>query len=70
MGRVKGVEVKIHVEQSAILRFFRPRPVPFALKGRIEEELERLQKDGIIEAVKFSDWAAPIVPVLKSAVVW
>ena len=66
LGRVKGVEVKIHVEQPAILRFFRPRPVPFALKGRIEEELERLQKDGIIEAVKFSDWAAPIVPVLKS----
>ncbi|KAL5516532.1 hypothetical protein EMCRGX_G001892 [Ephydatia muelleri] len=66
LGRVKGVEVKIHVDESARPRFSRPRPVPFALKGRIEEELERLQRDGIIEPVKFSEWAAPVVPVLKS----
>ena len=66
LGRVKGVEVKIHVDESARPRFFRPRPVPFVLKGRIEEELERLQRDGIIEPVKFSEWAAPVVPVLKS----
>ena len=66
LGRVKGVEVKIHVDESARPHFFRPRPVPFALKGRIEEELERLQRDGIIEPVKFSEWAAPVVPVLKS----
>ena len=58
--------MKIHVDESARPRFFRPRPVPFALKGRIEEELERLQRDGIIEPVKFSEWAAPVVPVLKS----
>eukprot|EP00731_Ephydatia_muelleri_P001700 Em0001g1700a len=66
LGRVKGVEVKVHVDELARPRFFRPRPVPFALKGRIEEELERLQRDGIIEPVKFSEWAAPVVPVLKS----
>ena len=58
LGRVKGVGVKIHVDESARPRFFRPQPVPFALKGRIEEELERLQRDGIIEPVKFSEWAA------------
>ena len=28
-------------------------------------ELDRLEKEGIIEAVRFSDWAAPIVPVVK-----
>ena len=31
----------------------------------MEKELERLQLQGIIEPVKFSDWATPIVPVLK-----
>ena len=31
----------------------------------MEEELDRLQKQGIIKPVDFSDWAAPIVPVLK-----
>ena len=31
----------------------------------MEVELERLSNQGIIEPVKFSEWAAPIVPVLK-----
>ena len=39
---------------------------PLALTGKVEGELERLQKEGIIELVKFSEWAAPIVPVVKT----
>ena len=29
-------------------------------------ELKRLEKEGILHKVKFSDWATPIVPVAKS----
>ena len=29
------------------------------------QELERLQSDGVIQPVKHSDWASPIVPVVK-----
>ena len=32
----------------------------------LEKELARLQAIGVIQPVRFSDWAAPIVPVLKS----
>ena len=46
-------------------QFFKPRPVPFALKEKIAEELRRLEKIGVLEKVDFSDWATPIVPVLK-----
>ena len=63
---VKGVTAKIHVDPQACPRFCRPRSVPFAMKQKIEEELERLLKEGIIEPVQFSEWAAPIVPVRKS----
>jgi transposase InsO family protein len=35
------------------------------MKKKVEDEIARLEKDGVIEPVKFSDWAAPIVPVLK-----
>ena len=31
----------------------------------MEEELERLEAAGIIEPVTHSDWAAPVVPVVK-----
>lgn len=36
------------------------------MKVLVEEELDRLAKEGTIEPIAFSEWAAPIVPVLKS----
>lgn len=39
--------------------------MPFVLKPQIEKELERLEAVGILQKVDSSDWAAPIVPVLK-----
>eukprot|EP00731_Ephydatia_muelleri_P005042 Em0002g1218a len=65
LGLVKGVTIKLYVDPSATPRFFRPRSVPHALRGRVEQELERLEKTGIIEAIKFSDWATPVVPLVK-----
>ncbi|GFX29387.1 uncharacterized protein K02A2.6 [Trichonephila clavipes] len=42
------------------------RTVPFALKGRVENKIDRLEKEGIIEKVDSSEWATPVVPVVKS----
>uniref|UniRef100_A0A1X7V1G4 Reverse transcriptase domain-containing protein n=1 Tax=Amphimedon queenslandica TaxID=400682 RepID=A0A1X7V1G4_AMPQE len=39
--------------------------VPYALKAKVEAELDHLQEHGIIKPVCFADWAAPIVPVIK-----
>lgn len=65
LGTLKGMPVKLHVDPDATPRFYKPRAVPYAMKVKVEEELARLQRLGIIEPVKFSRWAAPIVPVLK-----
>ena len=65
LGLVKGVAVKIHMESVVKPMFFKPRPVPFALRSKMEEDLNRLLKEGIIEPVQFSDWATPVVPVVK-----
>lgn len=36
------------------------------MKAKVDEELDRLLKELIIiTPVKYSDWAAPVVPILK-----
>ena len=65
LGLAKHVKAKIHVDLDAPPRFHRPRPVPYALRPKVEEELKRLEKEGVIEPVQFADWAAPIVPIVK-----
>ena len=39
--------------------------MPYAIEPKIEVELKRLEREGIIHKVKFSDWATPVVPVVK-----
>ena len=56
---------KLHVDPQVRPKFYRPRSVPYAMREKVKLELERLHEQGIIEPVQFSDWAAPIVPVLK-----
>ena len=66
LGMLKGVTAKIYTDPGATPSFYSARPVPYALREKVEAGLERLQKQGIIEPVQFSDWAAPIVPILKN----
>lgn len=65
LGTLKGATAKIHVPSNAKPHFFKSRSLPFAMREKVETELDRLIKDRIIEPVKFSEWAAPVVPVLK-----
>jgi hypothetical protein len=65
LGTMAGPPVHIHVKPDTLPKFYRPRPIPYSLKGKVEQELERLQKVGVIDPVDVSDWAAPIVPVVK-----
>ena len=65
LGTIEGVEAKLHVDPQAQPTFFKARNVPFALRQKVEAELDRLEKQGVIKPVQFSEWAAPIVPVIK-----
>ena len=47
-------------------RCFKPRTIRLALRGKIDKELDRLQAQGVIIPVEHSDWATPIVPILKA----
>jgi hypothetical protein len=58
-------KAKIYVAEDARPKYYKARPVPYALREKVEKELERLQEEGTIEPVQFADWAAPIVPIVK-----
>ena len=66
LGQVKGTNATLYVDTEAKHRYFKQRSVPYMLKKEIEDELGRLEKEGTISPVYFSEWATPIVPILKS----
>ena len=49
------------VDAEAPPRFSKARPLPYAMRGALEMELERLVKDGTLEPVDYAEWVAPIV---------
>lgn len=66
LGTVKDFTAHLEFKESCSPKFFRPRPVPFAIHEAVETELTCLESAGIIEKVTHSDWAAPIVAVPKA----
>ena len=59
-------EIKIHVLSNTKPVALGARHVPYALRPKIEQEIERLIKLGQLERIESSEWATPIVPVQKS----
>jgi len=49
LGKITPVKAKIAVAPSAVMRFHCPRQVPYALKPLVEQELDRLEKAGVLE---------------------
>ena len=65
LGTMKEFSAKLAVRPGAKPRFHRPRSVPYALKEAVEQELDRMERLGVIEKVSHSNWAAPVVAVPK-----
>ena len=64
LGYVKGAPITMHVDSSQQPHLSRLAS-SLSLRTKVETELSRLQGQGMIKPVSFSDWAAPIVPVVK-----
>ena len=65
LGTIRNYQAELQLQPEARPKFFKARPVPFAIREAIENELDRLEGLGVIEKVDHSDWASPIVPVPK-----
>lgn len=65
LGTYRGNPVTIPLKVNASPKFLKARPVPYAIKERVEKEIDRLVEEGVLRPVSFSDWATPVVPIVK-----
>lgn len=65
LGCLNNFAVKLPLKHDAKPIFIKARPVPFALRDKVNRELDRMVSLGILKPVNYSDYASPIVPVLK-----
>ena len=65
VGELQGIKGKLTLKDNSSPVFLKARQVPYALRPKVEMELERLEREHIITPVATSQWATPIVPVPK-----
>jgi hypothetical protein len=68
VGKMKNVQIRIHVDDSVKPVQTQHRRIPFHVRSAVEAEIQRMLKDGIIEQVEGpTTWISPIVVVPKSS---
>ncbi|XP_064637859.1 uncharacterized protein K02A2.6-like [Lineus longissimus] len=56
----------IQIKKGTKPVFLKPRPVPYAVREKVEKELDHLETSTVFEKVDRSNWASPIVVVPKA----
>ena len=62
----RGQPATFQVDPSVRPHFTKVRTVPYALRHLVVQQLDTMEKEGVISPVKYAEWTTPIVPVLKS----
>ncbi|XP_032997803.1 uncharacterized protein K02A2.6-like [Lacerta agilis] len=65
LGLYKGPPISLQINPMVQPIRVKARRVPFALKPKIEEELDRLVAQGVLEPVTSGSWETPIVTPVK-----
>ncbi|KAL0811118.1 hypothetical protein ABMA28_010384 [Loxostege sticticalis] len=65
LGTFKKYKIKLLMQDNAKPIFFKARPIAFALRDKVEKEIDRLVTLGVLKPVEYSEYASPVVPVLK-----
>ena len=65
LGELKSYHALIHVDLQAHPRFCNPIPVPYAMRAKVDEELDHMVESGVLEPMQYAEWAASIMAVWK-----
>lgn len=66
IGKLKNVKARLETLKDPIPKFVKARPVPYAFRKDIENQLHELEQMGIITKTDSTEWGTPLVPILKS----
>ena len=66
VGTLKDYKAHIFIDSTVPPKFCKARSVPYAMRPLVEAQLDKLVQEGILTPIQYSDWAAPIVPVMKA----
>lgn len=58
---LKGLKANLRVVKDVVPKFCELHPVPYALRDTVNRELFKLEAEGVISPVNYSEWAAHIV---------
>lgn len=65
-GVISGVKTKLQVAKDATSKFYKARSVPYALSSVVYRQLTKLQEQGVLTPVEYSEWATPLVCIPKT----
>ncbi|XP_067636959.1 uncharacterized protein K02A2.6 isoform X1 [Eurosta solidaginis] len=65
VGCISDLVCSLKLRQGAKPVFLKERPVPFAIREKVERELDNLERDGIITKINTSNWGSPLVVIPK-----
>ena len=64
-GEIKKFKAHVTLKDNAYPIFHKARPVPYALREKVDQELDKQVACGILRKVESSEWASPVVIVPK-----
>ncbi|XP_064468632.1 uncharacterized protein K02A2.6-like [Ornithodoros turicata] len=65
IGLMVGPPAHLHLKQGITPKFCKARSLPYVMRDKVSAELDRLCEAGVLTPVTHSEWATPIVPVMK-----
>ena len=65
LGCCNTFKATLSLREGAQAKYCKVRKLPFALKPVVGAELDRLEREQVLEKVTHSDWATPLVVVRK-----
>ena len=67
VGLLTNYQVKLHINHNVVPVHQKHRGVPFAVRDKVENEIQKLEAQGIIETPKDpTQWVSRVVSIPKS----